>query len=230
MQKNDWKKREWIVLSAVVVLMLAAGILLFMYSRFDAAEYSRAMLDATYKNQTENYMKLSGLSQKEAEEIFQKNLDATMAEFQNLELPEELEKNYRSLFENIVKQVKYTIDSSEKTGKKNYAVSITVKPMLLFDDTYEEFQTKAKEYAKGITDSVMKGAKMPTDEEIQNQVYQIYYEILQEELNAGALYGKPQKLVIHVNDVGNHTYEIEEKDIKILNEKLISREKLNRNS
>lgn len=230
MQKNDWKKKEWIVISAVVILMAVAGILLFAYLRFDAAEYTQAMLDVTYKNQTENYMKLSGVSQKEAEGIFQKNINATMAEFQNLKLPEELEKNYRSLFKDIVKQVKYTVNSSEKTDNKNYAVNLTVEPMLLFDDTYEEFQLKAKEYAKGITDSVMKGAKMPTEEEIQNRVYQMYYEILREELNAKVVYGKPQKLTVHVKRVGDHTYEIEEKDIKRLNEKLISREKLSRNS
>lgn len=62
-------------------------------------------------------------------------------------------------------------------------LELTVEPMLLFDDTYEEFQNKAEEYAKGVTDSVMKGAEMPKDTEIQNRIYQMYYEILREELN-----------------------------------------------
>lgn len=231
MQRNEWKKKKWIVISAVaLILVLAVGTAVYMYTRFDAAEYTQAVLDAAYKNRTEQYQKLSDVSEREAEALFRKNLDTTMSEFQNLELPEELEQNYRELFRDIVKQVKYSVGETEKSKDGGYAVHLQVKPMLLFDDTYGEFQSKAEAYAKTVSDSVMKGAEMPKEEEIQIQVYRMYYEILKEELSAGTKYGKAETLTLHISRTKNGTYEIREKDIRLLNEKLISREKLNRNS
>ena len=53
-----------------------------------------------------------------------------------------------------------------------------VKPITLFTDTYDLFLSRAEQYAKEVTDHVTKGAQMPTDEEMQEKIYQIYYEVL----------------------------------------------------
>lgn len=193
---------------------------------FDASAYTRAVLDVSYKNQTEEYIELTGASEEEAEAVFQENLDATMEEFKTMQLSEEMERNYRSLFEDIVKQVKYTVGEAVRTEDGNYTVDVTVEPMTLFDDTYEEFQAKAEEYAAGITNSVMNGEEMPSDEEMQENVYQIYYNVLNEGVGAGIKYGEAVTVTIHINKTEDGTYEVLDDDIRILDEKLISQKML----
>ena len=63
--------------------------------------------------------------------------------------------------------------SRKKDG--TYIVSVKVKPITLFTDTYDLFLSRAEQYAKEVTDHVTKGAQMPTDEEMQEKIYQIYF-------------------------------------------------------
>ncbi len=212
------KKRLVVAIVILNVFMILGGC-----SKFDAGVYAQAVLDASYKNQTEHYIELVEVDKKDADAIFQKNLDTTMEEFKTEKLSEELEHDYRALFEAIIKQVKYTVGKSEKEKDGSYAVEISVKPMTLFDDTYQNFQKKAEEYATEVTNSVMNGATMPTDEEIQEHVYRLYYEILKAELDAGVKYAKAESLIIHVVKKEAGGYEINRKDLQVLDGKLISR-------
>lgn len=215
------KKRIVSVVVMLGVLLLLAGCI-----SFDAAAYTQAVLDVSYKNQSERYMELTDSSREDAEAIFQENLDATMEGFKTMQLPEDLEKKYRELFENIIQQVKYTVGEAVKDEEGNFEVTVTIEPITLFDDTYEEFQIRAQEYAADITNEVMNGEEMPSDEEMKNRVYQIYYEVLKEGVDSGIKYGEPEIIVMHVNKNGKNTYEISAEDICALDERLISQKKL----
>lgn len=192
-------------------------------SRFDAGVYAQAVLDASYKNQTESYIELTESTKEDAEAFFQKKLNATMEEFKSEKLSTDLESNYKGLFEAVMKQVKYTVGESKKEENGKYTVDVSVEPVTLFDDTYQNFQQKAEEYAAGVTEKVMKGEEMPTDEEIQEEVYKLYYEILKAELDAGVKYGDARKLTLHIIRTEDGNYEINSEDIKVLEENLISR-------
>lgn len=217
------KKR---ILAGIIMAVTVIGTLCGCTKDFDAAGYTAAILDVSYKNKTENYIKLTGATEENAKKIFNNNLDATMKEFEGLNLPEELEAQYRQLFESLLKNVKYSVGETVETDDKNYTVDVTVEPITLFDDTYEEFQAKAKEYATQVSNDVMKGAEMPSDEEMQNQVYLIYYELLNAQLESGLKYGDSQKITMHINKNKNDIYEIKQDDITQLDEKMISRESL----
>ena len=204
-----------------VVLSVCACI-----RRIDPAAYTQAVLDVTYKNKTEQYMELTGASAEQAEKIFQDNLTATSKIFKGAKLSETLENNYNTLFKDIIMQVNYTVGETVKDEKGNYTVELEVKPMTLFDDTYEEFQMKSEEYARNVTNGVMNGEEMPSEEEMRHQVYQIYYDILRAGLDAGVQYGTPEEMKIHVNRTEKGTYEIPAEDIRMLDEQLISQDKL----
>lgn len=207
-------------------LLTVLMILLGGCTKFDACAYMQAILDVSYKNETEDYIELTGATQEEANEIFYKNLDATMHEFNTADLSEELEESYHSLFEETVKQVKYTVGEATEGDGADYAVEIAVEPILLFDDTYEEFQRQAKEYAAEISNDVMNGGKMPSDEEIQNHVYQTYYNVLTEELNTGLAYGEAENITVHINKTEEGVYEIPDEDLRALDQAMISQEKI----
>lgn len=217
------RKKNWI---QALVLVIGLLLLLSGCTKFDACAYMQAILDVSYKNETESYMEITGVTQEEADAIFKKNLDATMHEFSTTELPEELEENYRLLFEDTVKQVKYTVGEAVEGENKSYTVEVAVEPILLFDETYEEFQNKTEEYAAEISNNVMSGEELPSDDEIQNQVYQTYYEVLKTALNNGLTYGDAENITVHMNRMEDGAYEIPEEDLRALDQAMISQEKL----
>lgn len=205
------------------VIMAMACMMFGGCSRFDAGVYTQAVLDAAYKNQTESYIELTETTKEDAEAFFLKRLNATMEEFKSEKLSAELEGNYKSLFEQVMKQVKYTVGESQKEEDDSYTVNVSVEPVMLFDDTYQSFQKKAEEYAASVTERVMNGEEMPTDEEIQEEVYKLYYEILKAELDAGVKYGDARELTLRITRTEDGNYEINSKDLHMLEENLISR-------
>ena len=216
-------KRRIILIAAVIAVLVAAaaaGAYLYM-NRFDAGEYVQAVLDVSYKNKTDKYVEITGVSEKEAEKIFEDNLDATMKGFETSDMPDELLPKYRELFSELAKNVSYTVGKPERGENSVYSVTVKVKPVTLFPDTYGTFQEKAQEYANQVTNSVMNGAEMPGEEEMQNQIYQIYYDVLKETMDAGMLYGEVQDAVLHVRKEGGTEFEIVQEDMDKLDSLLI---------
>lgn len=190
------------------------------------SEYVKAVLDSSYKNQTEMYKELTGITEADARKIFQNNLDVTMQAFKSEKLSTELERQYRELFGQILKQVKYSVGEAQKEKNGNYQIIVTIEPITLFDDTYYSFQAEAEVYAKNITDAVMNGEPMPSDEEIQEQVYQLYYNILKNAVDSGVKYGQAEDIKLHIEKKDGKTYEIRKEDLQKLDGKLISRKLL----
>ena len=216
-------KRRIILIAAVIAVLVAAaaaGAYLYM-NRFDAGEYVQAVLDVSYRNKTDKYVEITGVSEKEAEQIFEDNLDATMKGFETSDMPEELLPKYRELFSELAKSVSYTVGEPVRGENNVYSVTVKVKSVTLFPDTYAAFQEKAQAYADQVTDSVMNGAEMPTDEEMQREIYQIYYDVLKSQMDAGMLYGEVQDAVLHVRKEGGTEFEIVQEDMDKLDSLLI---------
>lgn len=220
MGKITRKKAAVIVLALCIVAAVGIGVYLWL-NRFDASAYVQAVLDVSYKNETEEYMEITGASEEEADAVFENNLDATMGEFESSAMPEDLQPQYRELFGEIARSVNYTVGEAQKEEDGSFAVPLKVKPVSLFVDTYETFTRRAEEYAQQITDSVMQGGAMPGDEEMQTEVYRIYYEVLKEGMDNGPLYGAAQDITLHVRRNDDGDYEIDGEDMKQLDALLI---------
>lgn len=214
------------IVSVILCVCFLVGVLSGCAKDFDATEYTKAILDVSYKNKTEDYIKLTGASEEAAKKIFTNNLDATMKEFEDLKLPDALLAQYRQLFECIMKNVKYSVHETIEAEDNNYTVDVTVEPVTLFDDTYVEFESKAKEYASQVSNEVTKGAPMPSDEEMQNQIYQIYYELLNAQVEAGLKYADSQTVTMHISKNDKDIYEIKQADMSQLDQKMISKDSL----
>ena len=64
------RRRNLIIPAAAVILVAAAaaGICLYL-NRFDPEAYVQAVLDVSYKKQTEEYEEITGVPEDEAEEL-----------------------------------------------------------------------------------------------------------------------------------------------------------------
>ncbi|CUX44489.1 hypothetical protein [Clostridium sp. C105KSO13] len=212
------KRKLSVVLLMAIILTLLGGCI----KKFNASGYTKAILDVSYKNKTDQYIELTGASEKEAQKIFEKNMDTTMKAFEALNFPEEMEKKYRKLFEVLSKNVKYTVGEAVEDKERNFTVDVSIKPITIFGDTYGEFQKQAKSYAEEVSNDVLNGAEMPSDEVMQNNVYQIYYNILKSTIEAGIPYGDTETVTVHVNKSDGNVYEIPKEDVKTLHDKMIS--------
>lgn len=166
-------------------------------------------------------MEITGIPKEEAEKIFDENLDITMEGFERSDMPEDMLPQYRELFGEIARKVSYTTGEPERQEDGTYIVPVTVKCITLFTDTYGTFQKRAQEYAGEVTDSVTNGAQMPTEEEMQKRVYQIYYDVLKERVDSGMLYGAARIVDVRVTKEGIRSFTINEEDMDRLDSMLI---------
>ena len=62
---------------------------------------------------------------------------------------------------------------------------------------------------------------MPTEEEMQNRVYEIYYDVLREALDKGSLYGEVKDVSVRVEKTGMTSFEADKEDMDFLDSLLI---------
>lgn len=216
------EKKKWMIGIILAVLVIGtAAVCYYLVNWFDAQAYVQAVLDASYKQKTKDYMEITGVSQKEAKQLFEEKLDLSMANFEASAMSEEMTEKYRGLLKNLAENVNYTVQEAEKEETGCYNVTVTVKPLTLFQDTYETFHEKAKEYAVTVSNNVMQGEDMPSDEEMKNQVYEIYYEVLMESMEAGLNYGEERTLQLKIEKNDKGQYEINQKNLQELDRLLI---------
>lgn len=216
MKRTRKTRKTVFLLIAVMMISLLGGCA----RKFDAAGYTQAVLDVSFKNETAQYIKMTGASKDAAEKIFSKNIDAVMG-VEALKLPKDLQNKFRKLFENLVKDVKYTVGKAVEDKNKNFTVDVKIEPILLAD-SFTEFQKQTKDYANKVSNDVMNGAAAPTQEEMQNHVYELYYNILKKAVDDGIKYGKPETVTVNVNKTKGKIYEIMQSDMNTVTTKLIS--------
>lgn len=215
-------KKRWygIVAAGIVLLLLLCGIRIYQ-DQFDPSVFTQAVLDVSYKNITDEYVRQTRTNQKTANAIFEEKIESAIEQFTEKGFTEELETEYRVLFEQIIKQVHYEIGETKKEADGDYTVAVYVRPILLLADTYETFQIRSQKYAENISNQVMAGEMMPTEQEMKIHLYQLYYEILQEKTEEGFLYGEQQKVILHIIKKEWFTYEIQKEDMEKLEKELI---------
>lgn len=207
---------------SILILSMAVMMLSGCARKFDASGYTKAVLDVCYKGETEQYMKLTNSSKEEAEAVFSDNMEQIMEEFAALNLSEELQASYKEFFEDLAKNVKYTVGEAVPDKKGNFMVDVSVEPITNLQDTYEEFMTQTEEYTTQLSNDIINGGETPTEEEMQNKVFEIYYNILRDSIDAGINYGEAQTVTMHVNKGNNNVYEIPEADLTALDELTIA--------
>ena len=90
------EKKHFIVgIIMVAIIVAATATMIYCYiNRFDPQEYVQAFLDVSYKQKTESYIKQTGISEKEAKQIFEDNLDYTIEKFPEHIMTDEMAEEY----------------------------------------------------------------------------------------------------------------------------------------
>lgn len=196
-------------LAGIMVMATVAGC-----GKFDAAGYVTACLDLLTKGETEQYTKLTDRTKEQAEQDYEDNIDSMMDAMGEVGLSDELNENYRNLYKDIYKKAKYTVTGAEKMdGKDGYTVTVEVEQMTgLFDDLQDEVTNR-------VMDEIENLSADTTEEELNELVFQIMYDVLQERIDSIS-YNDPQTVTVEV--VGEDgVYSITDEGYTDLDEALI---------
>ena len=207
------KRMKCLVLA--LVLMISAWALAGCggMSEDEAKEYAQAVLDASYKGEFDSYMELTDSTEEEAREMYEGNMDATMAAvgFEELGASQEMQADYRQLFLDMAKLAKYSL--GDVTEMENgFEIQVTVEPFIGLDGLETE-----------LTDAVMaqlsESGEIPDDDELNQMTMQTMYDLMQDRLEAPE-YGEAETVTIRVTADADNVYSIPEEDTTALDNAL----------
>ena len=207
------KRMKCLVLA--LVLMISAWALAGCggMSEDEAKEYAQAVLDASYKGEFDSYMELTDSTEEEAREMYEGNMDATMAAvgFEELGVSQEMQADYRQLFLDMAKLAKYSL--GDVTEMENgFEIQVTVEPFIGLDGLETE-----------LTDAVMaqltESGEIPDDDELNQMTMQTMYDLMQDRLEAPE-YGEAESMTIRVTADSDNVYSIPEEDTTALDNAL----------
>ena len=145
------KKVKKIALLLVGVLLV--GMLGGCGSKFDAQAYVKALLDASYKNDSAAFVSTKVGTAEEAADLYEEGIDSelnallSLFDAYSIEVSDEHQADFRQIVKDLLSKVKYTVDSSEKQDDGSYIVTITYEQMKFFEPFMEEFTAVSEDLA-----------------------------------------------------------------------------------
>ncbi|MGF0034406.1 hypothetical protein ACQRBN_15850 [Bariatricus sp. SGI.154] len=211
------RKRGLLAVLLVVVMTVLCGC--GGMSTEDAQSYAKSVLDASYKGEFAKYMEWTKSSEEEAKELYEGNIDVTMKEagFSDLGLSEEMTENYRQLFLDMIKLAKYDVGEAKEASDDAFTIDVTVEPFIAFEGLQDEVNT-------AVTEELTNVEQIPSDEEINQMVFQKMYELMAERI-AAPVYGDPTTVTITVKPDADNVYYIAQEDMTALDDALFPADK-----
>lgn len=174
----------------------------------DAAAYMQAMMDVSYKNDTAAYVDMELGTQEQAHALFESGIDTEMSYFkERLDMSEQLEADFRSLFKDIYGKTKYTVGKAQKLDNGSYIVEITYERMKIFEPALTL-------YNKNIEALPAKWAAMdetPTSEEMLEDMTEVLRDALKKSLNEVEYY--PQEALTVTIELVENVYTPNSQDV-----------------
>lgn len=186
---------------------LCAGVVLLVTltacSKFDASGYVKAILDNSYYNDSTAIVELNIGTAEEAAAIYEQGIEAQVATVNIVtEISDTLTAEYRQFFKDLYASVKYTVGEAVEVDKETLEVNVTYEKMYVFTDAVAAYQSKINEMAVVWKEAALAGEEVPTDAEMNEQLFVVLKDCLVTEL-AEASYEAPATATIRVQLVNN---------------------------
>ena len=166
----------------MAVLLVGCTALLAGCSRGMTAQgataYVKSVLDASYKGEFDQYLKITDSTKEEAETMYEDGMNTVVESFkiEGYDIPEELVDKYYELSVELYKSAKYEVGEAKKYDD-GYIVEVSVSPFTLMETFEDDF------YAKVMADMDTLN-NMETEEEYASYIYQAMYDVLKEKVDS----------------------------------------------
>ncbi len=184
-------------LAAMLAVVMCMG-LAACGKDFDAAGYTKSVLDANYHGEYADYAKFRNLSKEKAKAEIEDGMDTQVeSAFEGQSVSDEAKAKYKAAVLEIMKLSKYEVKEAKKQKDDSFVVTVEIEPVNAFsiaNDAMEEISEKYQKDGKDLKDT------------------NVIIDVLAEALNKGAkenTYGEKVSLDIHVTQDGDNAYGIE---------------------
>ena len=209
------KKKSIVAIMLVVVMCMLSACT----TKFDAKAYVKSCLDVQFKGEYDEYMKLTESSKADSEKLYKEGIDAFMEGYEELSLPDELENKFRETYKKMLKSAKYSVKEAKETDD-GFVVKVAVQPMKCFENYEADLQKLQQKFLTDIQAQVQKEGKIPSEQEIMEQMAQIVYKDLEERVSK-CEYGKEETVGVKVKKDGSKKYTANESDLGKVAEKAL---------
>lgn len=195
---------KWLAAAAAVVMCIG---LASCGKEFDAAGYTKSVLDANYHGEYAEYAEYRDLSEKEAEAEIEEAMDAQVESAfagQTVTVSDESKEKYKETVIGIMKLSKYEVKEAEKQKDDSYVVTVEIEPVDAFSTANSAIEKLSKKYqddGKDLSDA------------------NVLVDILVEALNKGIednTYGEPVTVEVKVTKDQSGAYGIAEDEVSAL--------------
>lgn len=204
-------------------IMLIASLFLFSgcgAGTYDASGYVKSMLDAQTLGEYDQYLKLTESTKEDAEDLYNKTIEAQMDAIEADTLSDELAGKYEELFKKIFKQTKYTVGEAEEGEDDSFTVPVKVETFQLFEGVEEDLAAFQEELKAEVMTQMAEDGTVPAEEELNERVFQHLYDYLNENVE-NPTYGKKSTIKVKVAKNSDDFYEANTSDMKKIEENLI---------
>lgn len=193
---------KWLAAAVAVVMCMGLAA---CGKDFDAAGYTKSVLDANYHGKYADYAKFRDLSEEEARAEIEEGMDAQVdSAFAGQSISDEAKEKYKKAVIGIMGLSKYEVKEAEKQEDGSYTVKVEIEPVDAFSTANNAIEKISKKYQK-------KGKDL-TDANV-------LVDILVDALNRGVnnnTYGEPQTVEVKVVQDEGNVYGIGEDEISAL--------------
>ena len=197
----------------VFLMILTMGILSGCgMTAEEASDFVKASLDAAYKGEFDAFVEITDSTPEGAKAMYEENIIHTMeaAGFSDMDISDELTKQYRQLFLDISKVANYTVGDAKETENGEYEVEVKIYPLTLFAQVSEDEVTEA------VIDRIDGMKKYPSDNKIVQITFEELYDIYAEKMKEPEYSDEivVQTVGVHKNEEG--MFYISEEDMLAL--------------
>lgn len=199
-----------------ILSLCLAPLLIFSSCKasFDTKAYVAAVIEATYKGDFTNYLKMVRTTPEQAEEMYENHYksqaDTFATRYSIKKLSDEKRKIIEDLYQYLYKQIHYTVTGNEKTNGNASLVNVEVQPITLFKDCAKAIG----DYTNQFNQNTLSGTYLNlSEEEFEDAYTQGILDILYSAGKQSIPYGDPKSLsmkVIHHKE--SNTYDIDPND------------------
>lgn len=197
------KKMKKVVALGMAILMCMG--LTACKKDFDAAGYTKAVLDANYHAQYEKYADYRGISESDAKKEVTDGMRTQIEDaFSGMDVSDEMMDKYIEVADKAYDLADFTVKDAKKQDDDSYVVTVAIKPSDVFNNSSNYVNDIATEYANKDLD--------PTQADV---LMDILVESLNRAIQANT-YGDETTLEVHVTPDKDGAYGIEDSEMQTI--------------
>lgn len=203
-------------IAVMLICVFAVGILGGCASEADMSSYLKALLDTSYKNETQGFVEMKLGTAEEANALYEQGIENGVSAFcERLSISDELKEDYRELYMDILRNVRYSVEDAKKQKDGSYIVNVSYEKMNLFEPAIQLYQDNVA----ALVNEQANSDENISSEDMVNVVIKEFKSSM-ESILSKVEYDEPETMTVRI-EIKDNVYTPNEDDVRTLEESLV---------